>query len=51
MLEQHLSQELGIDYYRTMSKFEQFRRNVSKNSISAIKTNFLPNDVVQEAIP
>jgi len=50
MIRQYLSQELGIAYYRTMSKFVQFRRNVSKNYMSSIQANFLPNEVVQEVI-
>jgi len=50
MIRQYLSQELGIAYYRTMSKFVQFRRNVSKNYMSSIRANFLPNEVVQEVI-
>ncbi len=50
MIRQYLSQELGIAYYRTMSKFVQYRRNVSKNNMSSIQANFLPNEVVQEVI-
>ncbi len=50
MIKQYLSQELGIAYYRTMSKFVQYRRNVSKNNMSSIQTNILPNKVVQEVI-
>jgi len=50
MIRQYLSQELGIAYYRTMSKFAQYRRNVSKNNISSIQAKVLPNKVVQEAL-
>jgi len=50
MIRQYLSQELGIAYYRIMSKFAQYRRNVSKNNMSSIQANFLPNKVVQEVI-
>jgi len=50
MIRQYLSQELGIAYYRTMSKFAQYRRNVSKNNMSSIQGNILPNEVVQEVI-
>ncbi len=50
MIRQYLSQELGIAYYRTMSKFAQYRRNVSKNNMSSIQANILPNEVVQEVI-
>ncbi len=49
MIRQYLSQELGIAYYRTMSKFVQYRRNVSKNK-SSIQANVLPNKVVQEVL-
>ena len=50
MIRQYLSQELGIAYYRTMSKFVQYRRNVTKNNISSIQAKVLPNKVVQEAL-
>jgi len=50
MIRQYLSQELGIAYYRTMSKFAQYRRNVLKNNISSIQAKVLPNEVVQEVI-
>ncbi len=50
MIRQYLSQELGLAYYRTMSKFAQYRRNVSKNNMSSIQANILPNGVVQEVI-
>ncbi len=48
MIRQYLSQELGIAYYRAMSKFVQYRRNISKNNMSSIQTKVLPNEVVQE---
>ncbi len=50
MIGQYLSQELHIAYYKTMSKFVQYRRNVSKNYISSIQANVLPNKVVQEVL-
>ena len=50
MIRQYLSQELGIAYYRTMSKFVQYRRNVSKNNISSFQANVSPNKVVQEVL-
>ena len=51
MTRQYLSQELGIAYYRTMSKIVQFRRNLLKNSISSIQAKILPTQVLaQEAI-
>ncbi len=50
MIRQYLSQELGIAYYRTMSKFAQYRRNVSKNNMSSIQAKILPDEVVQEVI-
>jgi hypothetical protein len=50
MVGQYLSQELQIAYYRTMSKFVQYRRNVSKNNMSSIQANVLPNKVVQEVL-
>ena len=50
MIRQYLSQELGIAYYRTMSKIVQYRRNASKNSISSIQAKILPNKVVQEVL-
>ncbi|MCH6586242.1 MAG: hypothetical protein IH792_04355 [Thaumarchaeota archaeon] len=50
MIRQYLSQELGIAYYRTMSKFVQYRRNASKNNISSFQANVLPKKVVQEVL-
>jgi len=51
MTRQYLNQELGIAYYRTMSKMVQFRRNIVKNSISSIQAKILPPRVqVQEII-
>ncbi len=50
MIRQYLSQELGIAYYRMMSKFVQYRRNVSKNNISSFQANVLPKKVVQEVL-
>jgi hypothetical protein len=45
MIGQFLSQELGIAYYRTMSKFVQYRRNVLKNNLSSIQAKVLQNQV------
>ena len=50
MTRSNLSQELGIAYYRTMSRFAQYRRNTSKNIMSSIQANVLPNKVVQEVL-
>ena len=50
MIGQHLSQELAIAYYRTMSKFAQYRRNVSKKNISSIQANVSSNKVIQEVL-
>ncbi len=50
MIGQYLSQELAIAYYRTMSKFVQYRRDVSKNNMSSIQAKILPNEVVLEVI-
>ena len=46
----NLSQELGIAYYRTMSKFVQYRRNASKNNMSSIQANVLRNKVVRDVL-
>ncbi len=50
MTRSNLSQELGIAYYRTMSKFVQYRRNASKNNMSSIQANVLRNEVVQDVL-
>ena len=50
MIRQYLSQELGIAYYRIMSKFVQYRRNVSKNKMSSIQAKVLPNEVFAQEI-
>jgi hypothetical protein len=49
MTRSNLSQELGIAYYRTMSKFVQYRRNASKNNMSSIQANVLRN-IVQDVL-
>ena len=49
MTRSNLSQELGITYYRTMSKFVQYRRNASKNNMSSIQANVLRN-IVQDVL-
>jgi len=48
MTGQHLRRELAIAYYGTMSKLVQYRRNASKNSISAIQANVLPNKMMSK---
>ncbi len=50
MIRQYLSQELGIAYYRTMSKFAQYKRNVLKNKISSIQAKVLPNEVFAQEV-
>ncbi len=50
MTRSNLSQELAIAYYRTMSKFVQYRRNASKNNMSSIQANVLRNKVVQDVL-
>ena len=51
MTRQYLSQELGIAYYRTMSKIVQFRRNQLKNKISSAEAKIFPAHIfAQEAI-
>jgi hypothetical protein len=50
MIGQYLKQELAIAYYGTMSKFVQYRRDASKNNMSSIQANVLPNKVVQEVL-
>ncbi len=50
MIEQYLSQELGIAYYRTMSKFVQYRRNVLKNNIPSLRAKILQNNVFAQGV-
>ncbi len=50
MVGQSLRRELDISYYVTMSNLVQYRINASKNSISSIQANVLPNKVVQVVI-
>jgi len=50
MIGQYLSQELGIAYYRTMSKFVQYRRNVLKNNMSSIQTKILQSQVFAQGV-
>ncbi len=50
MIRQYLRRELAIAYYGTMSKLVQYRRDVSKNNISSIQANVLPNKIIQEVI-
>ena len=50
MIGQYLSQELGIAYYRTMSKFVQYRRNVLKNNTSSLRAKILENHVFAQGV-
>ena len=50
MTRQYLNQELGIAYYRTMSKMVQFRRNIVKNSLSSIQAKILPTRVFAQEV-
>ena len=50
MIGQYLSRELGIAYYRTMSKFVQYRRNVLKNNISSIQGKILQNQIFAQGV-
>ena len=50
MIGQYMSQELGIAYYRTMSKFVQYRRNVLKNNIPSLREKILQNHVFAQGI-
>ncbi len=50
MLGQSLRLDQAIAYYGTMSKLVQYRRDASKNSISSIQANVLPNETVLEVI-
>ena len=50
MIGQYLSQELGIAYYRTMSKFVQYRRNVLKNNIPSLRAKILQNQVFAQGV-
>jgi hypothetical protein len=43
MVAQMLRQELGIAYYKTMSKFVQYRRSVLKNNISSLQAKIFQN--------
>ena len=50
MTRQYFSQELGLVYYRAMSKIVQYRRNVLKNYGSSVQDKILPNHLfVREA--
>ena len=50
MSRQYLNQELGIAYYRTMSKIVQFRRSLLKNSISSVQAKILPTQVFAQGV-
>jgi hypothetical protein len=50
MIGQHLSQELGIAYYRTMSKFVQYRRDVLKYNMSSIQAKILQNQIFAQGV-
>jgi len=43
MTRQYFSQELGLVYYRAMSKTVQYRRNVLKNYRSSVQDKILSN--------
>ncbi len=45
-----LSQELGIAYYKTMSKFVQYRRNVLKNNMSSVQAKILQNQIFAHGV-
>ena len=45
-----LSQEIGIAYYRTISKFVQYRRNVLKNNMSSIQAKILQSQVFAQGV-
>jgi hypothetical protein len=50
MIGQYLNQELGIAYYRTISKFVQYRRNVLKKNISSPRAKILQNPVFAQEV-
>lgn len=50
MTRQFLSQELGITYYRTMSKIMQFKRNALNNRISSKLAKILPIQVFAQEV-
>jgi hypothetical protein len=50
MTRQYLNQELGIAYYRTMSKIVQFRRNLLKNSMSSVQAKILPPQIFAQEV-
>ena len=50
MIGQYLNQELGVAYYRTMSKFIQCRRNVLKNNTSSLQAKILQNRVFAQGV-
>jgi hypothetical protein len=50
MIGQFLSLELGIAYYRTMSKFVQYRRNVLKTNQSSLQARILQNPIFAQGV-
>jgi hypothetical protein len=45
-----MSQELGIAYFRTMSKIVQFRRNSLKNKISSAEAKIFPAHIFAQEV-
>jgi hypothetical protein len=50
MTRQQMSQELGITYFRTMSKIVQFRRNLLKNKISSAEAKIFPAHIFAQEV-
>ena len=50
MSRQQMSQELGIAYFRTMSKIVQFRRNLLKNQISSAEAKIFPAHIFAQEV-
>jgi hypothetical protein len=50
MTRQQMSQELGIAYFRTMSKIVQFRRNSLKNKISSAEAKIFPAHIFAQEV-
>jgi hypothetical protein len=50
MTRQQMSQELGIGYFRTMSKIVQFRRNSLKNKISSAEAKIFPAHIFAQEV-
>jgi hypothetical protein len=50
MTRQQMSRELGIAYFRTMSKIVQFRRNSLKNKISSAEAKIFPAHIFAQEV-